>query len=275
MNETIPPELLFHRLPDGRRLAWRQEGQGPPLVMLHGWSMSGTVFREVAAILADDFLVLCPDLSGHGWSNSDESYSLVSLAEDLSDWLHGLGLQRTSLLGWSLGGQVAMQIAGQAKHQIDQLLLISTTPCFSQKQGWPHGLPQTQVRTMSRQLKRAYLKTLGEFFDLQFVGESLPATRRREILEFAARASRLPEVNDCIATLDILSSQDLRPTVRDLDCPVLVMHGTSDRIIPCEAGRYLALEIPGAQLRLLEGVGHAPFMSRPTECAELWRNFLK
>jgi pimeloyl-[acyl-carrier protein] methyl ester esterase len=53
------------------------------------------------------------------------------------------------------------------------------------------------------------------------------------------------------------------------------MHGSRDRIIPWQAGRYLARTIAGARLQLLEGVGHAPFISRPRECVEIWRSFLK
>ena len=275
MAEAHPVELSFHRLPDGRRLAWRQTGQGPPLVMLHGWSLSGSVFHEVAAALAGDFQVFCPDLCGHGWSDPGASCSLQSLADDLGDWLSSLDLPAPALLGWSLGGQVAMQLAGQAPSSLGRLLLVSTTPCFCRKKDWPHGLPPAQVRSMGRQLQRAYLKTLGEFFDLQFADETPTAARRREILAFSARASRLPQPDDCLATLNLLGTEDLRPAVSRLACPVLVMHGSRDRIIPWQAGRYLARTIAGARLQLLEGVGHAPFISRPRECVEIWRSFLK
>lgn len=275
MAETTPADILFHRLPDGRQLAWRQLGQGPPLIMLHGWSMSGAVFHEAATALAKDFQLFCPDLRGHGWSDPAEGYSLSLLADDIVDWIETLKLTRPALLGWSLGGQVAMSLATHAKSLVSRLLLISTTPSFCQREGWQHGLPAVQVRSMDRQLKRAYLKTLGDFFDLQFADEQLTAERRRELLGFAVRASRLPEVADCRAALDILVREDLRSHLGTIDCPVLVTHGTADQIIPCAAGRFLAAGIAGAQLQLLKGVGHAPFMSRPDDCVDVWREFLR
>lgn len=275
MANNTPPDIHFHRLANGRQLAWRQIGQGPPLVMLHGWSMSGAVFHEVATALSSDFQVFCPDLCGHGWSDPADHYSLSLFADDISDWIDTLELPRPALLGWSLGGQVVMHLAKHARSRVSRLLLISTTPCFCQKEGWLHGLPQTQVRTMDRQLKRAYLKTLGDFFDLQFAEEQLSAARRKELLDFAVRASRLPEAEDCMATLDILATEDIRALLSGIDCPVMVMHGTRDQIIPGDAGRYLATEISEAQLHLLDGVGHAPFMSRPGECVEIWQGFLK
>ena len=168
-----------------------------------------------------------------------------------------------------------MPLATHAGSLISRLLLISTTPRFCQQEDWLHGLPPVQVRTMDRHLKRAYLRTLGDFFDMQFVDEQLTTERRRELLAFAVRASRVPKLEDCRATLDILAGEDLRPHLGTIDIPVLVMHGTSDQIIPCAAGRYLATELADAQLQLLEGVGHAPFMSRPAECLDIWREFLK
>ncbi|HKJ05433.1 MAG TPA: alpha/beta fold hydrolase [Geopsychrobacteraceae bacterium] len=275
MAEHPPVEILSHRLADGRRLAWRQAGQGPALVMLHGWSMSGAVFQEVATTLSTDFQVFLPDLCGHGWSDPCSDYRLDTMADDLVDWLSAINVSGPALLGWSMGGQVAMQLAIQNRLNIARLLLISTTPCFCQKEGWMHGLPQTRVRTMVRQLKRAYLKTLGEFFDLQFAGEPLDNFRRRELLAFAVRDSRLPQQQDCIAALNLLGREDLRALVQKIDTPTLIMHGAQDQIIPDEAGQYLASEIPGAEFHLHKTVGHAPFMSSPSETAELWRRFLQ
>ena len=274
MAEHLPAGIRLQRLPDGRQLAWRQTGQGPPLVLLHGWSMSGSVFSEVADALSTDFQVFCPDLCGHGWSDPATDYGLGMMADDLNAWLTGMDLSEVSLLGWSLGGQVAMQLSLQNSSRIKRLLLVSTTPCFSKREGWAHGLPQTQIRTMARQLQRSYLKTLGEFFDLQFAEESLAPARRREILAFAARASRLPQQQDCISTLNVLGREDLRKRIGAIEVPVLVMHGEKDRIIPCSAGQYLASEIADVQLHLLENVGHAPFISRPEQVVEIWKRFL-
>ncbi|MDT8420682.1 MAG: alpha/beta fold hydrolase [Desulfuromonadales bacterium] len=275
MTETVTANVHFHRFADGRQLAWRESGSGPPLVLLHGWSMSGAVFSEVARLLAAEFRVLCPDLRGHGWSDPGEHYSLALLADDIAGWLGAIGLSRVALLGWSLGGQVAIALAGRPDLEISRLLLISTTPRFCAGDDWTHGLQPARLLVMRRQLQSSYQKTLGDFFDLQFADESLPPLRRHELLGFAVRRSRLALPEDCLAALEILSTGDYRPLLAAPRGPVLVLHGRQDRIVPWRAGRVLAETLPDSRWQLLEGVGHAPFMSRPELCVQLWREFLK
>ena len=98
-------------LKDGRKLAYREAGSGDALVLLHGWSMSSAVFTEAFPFFQDRFRVLAPDLRGHGDSDPGPGYSLDALAGDLSEWLQGLRLCDIRLLGWSLGGQIALTLA--------------------------------------------------------------------------------------------------------------------------------------------------------------------
>lgn len=261
-------------LADGRTIAWRECGQGHPLVMLHGWSMSGAVFTEMAERLGDEFRVLCPDLPGHGGSASLDLYALSSLSASIGEWLEILDINNPSLLGWSLGGQVALQMVLEGRVDCRQLMLISTTPCFNQGGDWKHGLPQGQVRTMERQLRSRYMTTLEDFFDLQFAPGEIAPARRRQILDFAVRAAKVPASEDSIATLGLLSRTDLRGQLQALPCSVMVQHGVSDAIIPSGAGAYLSARLDAASVSMLEGIGHAPFFSRPDLCEKLWREFL-
>jgi pimeloyl-[acyl-carrier protein] methyl ester esterase len=126
---------------------------------------------------------------------------------------------------------------------------------------------------MARDLKRNYLKAMGDFFALQFAGEEIDRVRHRQIIELAVRQGRLPEPETALAALESLRRGDQRDSLSGIDCPALVLHGELDRVVPPDAGRYLAEHLPQAQLVLLSGVGHAPFLSRPREMFEQWRNF--
>lgn len=261
-------------LPDGRTLAWREAGNGRPLVLLHGWSMSAAVFAEMQAELALDFRVLAPDLRGHGGSAPGTGYALADFAADLEGWLAALELQKVALLGWSLGGEVAQLLALRQPQRIDRLLLVATTPYFVAASDWEHGLPATQLKAMMRDLKRNYLATMDGFFQLQFGAGELARERYRQIVDFAVRAGRLPEPAVALAALETLRDADLRPQLAGIGRPALVLHGTDDRIVPVGAGRHLGAALPQARYVEWAGVGHAPFLSRPQESLQLWRGFL-
>lgn len=263
-------------LADGRRLAYREAGEGPALVLLHGWAMSSVVFSELSAELSKGFRVLAPDLRGHGGSDPGPGYGCRAFAADLSEWFTALNLQDAVLLGWSLGGEVALTLAAEALigSRLRALVLVAATPRFAAGAGWSGGLPVTQLRALARDLRRNYLKTMGDFFALQFAGETLPKARHQEILRFAVRAGRLPEPEVALAGLETLGDEDLRDLLPQLQLPTLVVQGELDRIVLPEAGKYLAATLPRATLELWPEVGHAPFLSDPLRFCSLLRNFL-
>lgn len=270
---ALPPSHRF-TLADGRQLAWREWGSGAPLIMLHGWSMSSVVFAEVAEQLADHFQVLCPDLPGHGGSDATLETSLSAFAKILAEWSRSLKLPSAALLGWSLGGQVALQLAFEKSMPLQQLLLVASTPRFCQTENWIQALPATQIRALERNLARAYEKTMGDFFNLQFAGEDISKQRYRHILQFAVRSSTLPNSYAARQLLQVLASSDQRQQLHSIDLPTQVLHGEIDQIIPLAAGRFLADNIAGATFESLAGVGHAPFFSRPNDCVRRWLDFL-
>jgi pimeloyl-[acyl-carrier protein] methyl ester esterase len=261
------------RLADGRLLAYREAGSGAPLVLVHGWAMSSAVFTEALENLSDRFRVLAPDLRGHGGSQEGPGYGFADFAADLEEWLSALDLRDAVLGGWSLGGQVLLELFPAVRRRVRRLLLVSTTPCFTAKDGWPEGLPSGQVRAMGRDLKHNYERTMGDFFALQFAGEQIGRERYRRIVDFAVRRGSLPEPGVALAALEELRRGDQRERLAGIDCPVLIMHGEIDRITPVGAARYLAENLPLGELALFPGTGHAPFLSRPRETFNLWREF--
>lgn len=261
-------------LADGRQIAWREAGRGPAVVLLHGWSMSSTVFAEVIEELSADFRLLAPDLRGHGASDPGAGFALADFAADLAEWIQALDLREVALVGWSLGGQVALELVPAIRERLRRLILVGTTPRFTAAAGWTAGLPELRVRAMARDLRRDYLKTMGDFFALQFTGEEIPRERYRRIVDFAVRGGRLPEPETALAALETLRSADQRGALGEIDLPVLVQHGELDRITLPAAARYLAGHLPAAELEMRPGIGHAPFLSRPQEACRRWRAFL-
>ncbi len=186
-----------------------------------------------------------------------------------------LALDSVRLLGWSLGGQVAMRLVLRRRIHVERLILVATTPYFVSADDWMHGLPHTQVRAMDRQMQRHYQQSMTEFFHLMFDGEKVDQDRYREIIQFAVRDGSLPEREVARKGLQILGNTDLRRHLADIDVDTLVHYGALDLITLPQACAYLAGQIPNAREVCWSGTGHAPFLSRPVEAVELWREFLR
>ena len=259
-------------LPAGRLLAWREHGSGPPLVLLHGWSLSGLVFAELAEELTG-FRLLLPDLPGHGASSPPATASLSALADDLETWLAAVAPGPVRLGGWSLGGMLTMELAVRQNIAVERLLLIGTTPRFTAGVDWPHGLPATQVRALARNLERRFAATLGEFFALTFVVGEADAARLRAIRAFAVQPTSLPDAATAAALLNLLEHHDQRQLPARITCPTLVIHGAEDHIVPVGAGRSVAASLPQGQLCELPATGHAPHWTRLPATARAIREF--
>lgn len=260
-------------LADGRQLTWYEIGQGRPLVLLHGWSMSAAVFSEMAGVLASDFRLLIPDLPGHGGSSASSRNTLAGIAADLVPWLSTVVREPVSLVGWSLGGMLSLEIAGQRVLPVDRLVLIGTTPRFTLNDDWTFGLPPAQVRALARNLARRFEATLGDFFSLAFAGENISKERLRTIRNFAVRQSSLPDHAVALDLLNMLAVQDQRAILPDITPPTLVLHGELDQIAPVAAGRYLAEVLPQGVFAGFAGVGHGPFLSKPRDVVAKIREF--
>lgn len=261
-----------HRLADGRSLAWREAGSGPPLVLLHGWSLAGAAFAELAGLLAG-WRLLLPDLPGHGGSSPPAAASLPALATDFAAWLGSEVQAPVALGGWSLGGMVALELAARQDTPIDRLMLIGTSPRFTTSADWPHGLPTGQVLALRRNLRQAFAATLAGFFELTFAPGEVDAARLREIRAFAVRAAGLPDPAAAAALLALLAEQDQRHLLPAIRCPALVLHGTLDRVTPVGAGRALAAALPQGRLQEFPGLGHAPFWTQPAAVSAAIREF--
>ncbi|WP_052464873.1 alpha/beta fold hydrolase [Geoalkalibacter subterraneus] len=262
-------------LSDGRTMAYREAGQGLPVVLLHGWSLSSAVFDELAAGLARDFRVLAFDLRGHGCSSPGEGYELADFSADIREALDLLSIKSAALLGWSLGGQVALRLAHEIPSFWTRLVLISTTPRFISGSDWEGGLSEIQVRGMARKLSRQYEQTLQTFFEEQFIAGELDSGCLEEIAAFAQPQECTPHPEAALEALETLKTEDLRLLVRNIDLPTLVIHGSEDLVTPLAAGRYLAEHLPHGRLWEVESVGHAPFLSRPHTVLAVLREFLQ
>jgi pimeloyl-[acyl-carrier protein] methyl ester esterase len=233
-------------------------GQGRPLVLLHGWGLHGGVFAGLAARLADRYALHVIDLPGHGRSPWKGAGSLTDWAARVAaavpagaDWL-----------GWSLGGMVALAAVAAARPR--RLALVASNPRFVADGDW-RGVETPVLEGFAADLVHDHRATLGRFLALQARG----STRAREEIRhlrgvaYGADGADGPHPAALAAGLTALRDADLRPALAAVDVPTLILGGARDTLAPAAALAKAATQLPQGRLHLIEGAGHAPFLSHP------------
>lgn len=240
-------------------------GEGPDLVLVHGWGMHGGVWSEWVAHLSQRFRLHLVDLPGHGHSPYEGEAGLQEWASAVLE----VAPQRAHWLGWSLGGLVTLEAASQDVQRFDSLTLLASTPRFVRAEDWPMAVDVEIFEQFSRQLATDVQRTLMRFLSLQVRGsEHSAGTLRRLRSELARRPQPDPAALRC--GLHILQHSDLR---RCLDTPALSVFcllGERDTLIPVGTGHAFA-DIACA---VISGAGHAPFLSHPQQCGEQLKRWL-
>ncbi len=242
-------------------------GRGPDLVLLHGWGLHGGAWGALTDQLAQHFTLHLVDLPGHGHSRECPLGDLDAMAHDVA-----LRIPRDhSLVGWSLGGLVAMQMALRSPPR--HLVLLATTPCFVARSDWSVAMQPDVLKDFARRLGIDYRATLNDFLALQTLHDSAARAALRQLMQsLFLRGEPHPDVLG--RGLDLLAETDLRSAVTRIQAPTLVLHGDRDTLIPVGAGRWLAGNISGAHFTELSGAAHAPFLSHREAVAAEMLGFL-
>jgi len=243
--------------PDAPRVHVESQGAGAPLVLLHGFAMNAGLFAPLLPALSHRHRVHAVDIPGHGRSPAIAPFDLASLAEAVDAAIDAPAL---TVLGWSLGGQIALQWALAHPARIARLVLVAATPSFVARDDWPHAMTAQTLSRFGDELRASYRLTLQRFLALQVHGSdegraTLDVLRRRLFERGEPSAKALD------AALRVLADGDLRPTLTRIRAPALVIGGDRDALVPLAATRELAAKLPNATHVTIRGAAHAPFLS--------------
>ena len=242
-------------------------------VLLPGWGFDGSVFKDLAAILAGQYnrQVNILDLPGYGSrKNVEIQAGLDAIVEPLIPLLN----ENTTLVGWSMGGMAAIRIAAKLINKISSVILLASTPCFVKKQDWPHGVERWQINRMSRQLQSAAgtQNVLRDFSIITAMGDRSPrmTVDRLQRLLSTNNANR----QNLLQGLDVLGATDLREDVRQLTCRVVMLLAENDRLVATTTGAATKELLPSLILDYIPQSGHAPFISELHRTAALLNQYL-
>jgi pimeloyl-ACP methyl ester carboxylesterase len=253
----------------GRSIAWTAVGDGPPLLLLNGYAATGADWDPVfLGGLAAHFRVITPDNVGLGRSTlaeGEEVGGAAGMTADMIALLDALEVERTAVIGWSMGGFVAQSLAREAPGRVSALGLISTHPGGADTVDAAPGVFDQLIDHSGTPREQA-TRLLSLLFPPDRAGE---ADERFGELVAAARAV-LPE-RVLFMQEDTIVGWHNRPTalaVLDPAVPTAIVHGGRDTVVPPGNAEALARFHPGASVTVLPECAHAPMAQEPAAVAE-------
>ncbi|MEU0498477.1 alpha/beta fold hydrolase [Mycobacterium sp. NPDC006124] len=266
----------------GDRVAYRDEGSGEVLLLIHGMAGSSDAWRDLIPRLAKNYRVVAPDLLGHGQSVKPRGdYSLGAFAVSLRDLLDELGIAQATIVGHSLGGGVAMQFLYQHPDYCERLILISSGGLGADVGLILRLLSAPGAEFVLPIIAPPPVLKVGNKIGAWFTASGMRNPRASEIWRAYSSFSDRPTRDAFLRTLR--SVVDYRgQAVSALnrlhvraELPTLAIWGEDDQIIPVEHGHAAMAARPGGRLEVLPGVGHFAHVEAPFEVAEIIDDFMK
>jgi len=243
-------------------------GQGPALVLIHGWALHGGVFAPLVERLSPHLQLHLVDLPGHGASRDDTTplrlphvVNAIAAATPPAVWC-----------GWSLGGLFALHAAATLP-QVRALAMIAATPRFVRGDNWPHAVEPAVFGQFGQDLAQDYRGTLERFLALDAMGSEHARQELRTLRELlVARGEPAPRALQ--EGLRLLENTDLRGALAPLGKPSLWLAGQRDRLVSARAMQAAGALAPAAQVHVVAHGGHAPFLGHADEVAAQLQHFV-
>ena len=252
-------------------------------LFVHGWAVDSASWDGHEALARGETINI--DLPGHGSASVWDKPTLSPAVGEILKSLSACPERSVRALGWSLGALSLIAAVVEKPEKFRSLVLVGATPCFVSKDGFPWGQSRPLVKRMVMDMKKDPCAALERFYPLSFTNEELRERPAREFMERykypgpircdGAQPGCFPafRYGEIAKALEALYSADLRDRLKELDLPVLIVHGEKDEVCPVGAGKFLADKIKGARLEIFENAGHAPHITRPERFDTVVRDF--
>ena len=245
-------------------------GDGPPVVLIHGWPLSGASWeKQVAPLAAEGFRVITYDRRGFGRSEKpQDGYDYGTLAADLENILAERDLSGVTLVGFSMGGgEVARYVADHGEDRLAAVVFAAAVPPYMlNTSDNPDGpLTKEAAEEMEKNLRadreRFFDGFTTEFFSVDGVLK-VSEEDRQNAIALCLQSSQTA----ALGCMEAFGTTDFREDLDAISVPTLVIHGDSDSIVPIEgSGELTHKRIPGSVLKILKGAPHGCNASHPAE----------
>jgi 3-oxoadipate enol-lactonase len=257
------------KLPSGRMVAWRDDGSGPPVVLLHAFPLDSGMWAPQMAALAARYRVVAPDLPGFGGSDPSPSWTIDTAADGLAEWLDAAGIPGPITLGGlSMGGYVALAFARRHASRLKGLILADTKAepdDDTAREGRTATLKLVQESGARGLMKSMLAKVLGV----------TTREHRPDVLDTVNEIGEWQSVAAITAAVVALRDRpDARPGLAAVAVSTLVLVGAEDTITPLANAQTMASQIPNAILTTIPAAGHLANLEAPAEFNAAVESFL-
>lgn len=245
------------------------QGNGPDLVLLHGWGMNADVWQPLLGVLKKSFRVTCVDLPGHGNSDYAKPWQLEEVVEALSFQLPA----KFSLLGWSLGGMIGLAFAAKYPGRLNKLILLAASAKFTQAADWPHAQSKQTLNSFMQSLAKSPQMAIKRFLLLQTRGMEETKSINKWLKAFID-GGVFPKLAALESGLNILANTDLRAQLAEIELPVLMLLGEQDQLVPAAVIADSQGLKPTLKAVIIKGSAHLPFISHTEQSGVEIKHFI-
>ena len=258
--------MAFAKAKDGTRLYYKDWGQGRPVVLLHGWPLTGDTFDDAAIALAEQgFRSIIPDRRGFGRSDQPwTGYDYDTFSDDVAAILDDAKISGpVALVGFSMGGGEVARFQTRYPGRTSAAVLISAVvPYMLKTDDNPNGVPQATFDEMTAGMKKDREHFFAGFFKDFYGVSAAKSPVSDEVLMNSWRQSMLAGLHPTLAAAKAFATTDFRPDLASFKSPTLIIHGTDDKTVPIDAtARESAKALPDAKLIEYDGSAHGLFAS--------------
>ncbi|ADU69251.1 alpha/beta fold hydrolase [Pantoea sp. At-9b] len=245
---------------DGTQIYFKDWGKGHPVLFSHGWPLDGDMWDSQMNFLAErGYRVIAFDRRGFGRSDQPwQGYDYDTFASDINDLINHLGLDKVTLVGFSMGGgDVTRYIGNYGSARVAGLVLLgAVTPIFGQAEDYPEGVDLSVFAGIRDGLRKDRAQFIQDFA-APFYGTNAGQTVSEGVLTQTLNIALLASLKGTLDCVTAFSETDFRGDIAKVNVPTLVIHGSNDQIVPfATTGKVAAEMIPGAELKVYENGPH-------------------
>jgi pimeloyl-ACP methyl ester carboxylesterase len=265
----------FVKTSEGWRIHYTVQGEGSPVVMIHGFLDSHKTWRRNEYVLAHNHRVYTIDVLGFGSSERVRApiYTLKKQAACLKEFFEAQNIERAAVIGHSMGGALALQFAYDFPDLVHKLVLVAPATFIY------GALPRNGMKTMPRSITRGvlgiYEKIQGDRANPVRFAYGDPERITPDAIQIRNTMMRVRGQHDALISMT-KSKRDANvpQELHKVDVPTLIVWGRKDRVVPESHARKHVRALPNARLEWIENAGHLPHEEEPRAVNELLKNFL-